>query len=305
MLNKRYGAVAAVRDVSFDVAAGEIFGLLGPNGAGKTTTIECVLGLRRPDSGAVMIDGIDALVHRDRAKFRIGAQIQSAALQDKITPREALKLFGSFYGASAKADELLKRFELSAKADGPFDTLSGGQRQRLFLALAFVNDPALVVLDEPTAGLDSRARRDLHKLIAGMRSAGGTVLLTTHIMEEAHALCDRVAILHEGRIAAIGEPDALIAGSNSRIFLKTAKPLASAQLEALPNSVGCRAGGGGWTVVTSAASRTVVELVRRVEAGGNELLDLQIHRPSLEDVFLELTGRPLSAPEEDQDPGPS
>ena len=305
MLNKRYGSVAAVRNVSFDVAPGEILGLLGPNGAGKTTTIECILGLRRPDSGAIMIDGIDALADRDRAKLRVGAQIQSASLQDKITPRQALRLFGSFYGTSAKAGELLERFELSAKADAPFDTLSGGQRQRLFLALAFVNDPTLVVLDEPTAGLDSRARRALHQLIAGMRTAGRTVLLTTHIMEEAHTLCDRVAILNEGRIVALEEPDELIAGSNSKVIFRTARPLDSAQLGSLPHAVSSRAGGGGWTVVTSDANRTVVGLVRLVEAGGNELLDLQIHRPSLEDVFLELTGRPLSAPEEDKESGPS
>jgi ABC-2 type transport system ATP-binding protein len=298
MLSKRYGPVAALRSVSFDVAAGEIFGLLGPNGAGKTTAIECILGLRRPDSGSIAIEGIDALADRDRARERVGAQIQSAALQDKITPREALKFFASFYGRPALASDLIERFELSHKADDPFDSLSGGQRQRLFLALAFVNDPALVVLDEPTAGLDSRARRELHRLIAEARTAGKSVLLATHIMEEAHALCDRVAVLHEGRIVALEEPDALIAGSNARIFFSTARPIEARTLASLPHAVSCKARDHGWVLVTSDPNRTVVGLVKLVETGGNELLDLQIHRPSLEDVFLELTGRPLSAADE-------
>jgi ABC-2 type transport system ATP-binding protein len=213
MLNKRYGAVAAVRDVSFDVAPGEIFGLLGPNGAGKTTMIECLLGLRRPDSGAIAIDGKDALAHGARARLRVGAQIQSAALQDAITPRQALRLFGSFYGASGRADKLIDRFRLSQKADARFDSLSGGQRQRLFLALAFVNDPKLVVLDEPTAGLDPRARRELHEFIRRTRADGKSVLLTTHFIEEAHVLCDRIGILHDGRLIALDKPDAIVASA--------------------------------------------------------------------------------------------
>jgi ABC-2 type transport system ATP-binding protein len=298
MLTKRYGPVAAVRNVSFDVAAGEIFGLLGPNGAGKTTAIECILGLRSPDSGSITIEGIDALAHPGLARRRVGAQIQSAALQDKITPRQALGLFASFYRGPARPEGLIERFELAHKADEPFDSLSGGQRQRLFLALAFVSDPALVVLDEPTAGLDSRARRELHRLIAEARTAGKTILLTTHIMEEAHALCDRVAILHEGRIVALEEPDALIAGSNARISFRTSKPIETRTLVSLPHVVGCKVKDAGWVLVSSDPNRTIVGLVKLVEAGANELLDLQIHRPSLEDVFLELTGRTLPAAED-------
>ena len=195
-LSKRYDAVEAVRGISFDVAAGEIFGLLGRNGAGKTTTLECLLGLRRADAGAIAIAGIDTLAEPQRAKQLVGAQLQAATLQDKITPREALKLFASFYRAPAAIGELIEQFALAEKADAPFDSLSGGQRQRLFLALAFVNRPQIVVLDEPTAGLDPQARRELHQLIAGVRASGRTVLLSTHDLDEAHQLCDRIGILH-------------------------------------------------------------------------------------------------------------
>src|SRR5450631_2442141 len=173
-LSKRYGATEAVSDVSFEVGAGRIFGLLGPNGAGKTTTLECILGLRQPDRGSIQIDGL------------VGAQLQAATLQDKITPRQALELFGAFYPEPFTADELLARFDLEDKADAPFASLSGGQRQRLFLALALVNRPTLLVLDEPTAGLDPQARRKLRSLIGEMRSDGRTVLLSTHDLQEAH-----------------------------------------------------------------------------------------------------------------------
>src|SRR5512142_325834 len=169
-LTKRYGTVDAVRGVSFEVAAGEIFGLLGPNGAGKTTTLECILGLRRPDAGAIVLGGVDAIARPGQAKQLVGAQLQDAALQDKITPRQALALFAAFYPAPAGVEELIGRFALAAKADAPFDSLSSGQRRRLFLALAFVNRPQLVVLDEPTAGLDPQARRRLHQIIAGVRT---------------------------------------------------------------------------------------------------------------------------------------
>src|SRR5581483_7072958 len=193
-LVKRYGPVEAVRGVGFDVHAGEIFGLLGPNGAGKTTTVECVIGLRRPDQGTIEIDGIDALAQPDRTKQRIGAQLQATALQDKITPREALRLFGSFHDRRADVRSLIDRFALSEKADAPFESLSGGQRQRLALALAFVNDPAVLFLDEPTSGLDPQSRRELHESIRQMRAEGRAILLTTHYIAEAHDLCDRIAI---------------------------------------------------------------------------------------------------------------
>jgi ABC-2 type transport system ATP-binding protein len=203
--------VEALRGVSFEIGKGEIFGLLGPNGAGKTTALECILGLRRPDSGSVEIEGVDALAHPEEARQRVGALLQGGALQDKITPRRALGLFASFYREPEGVDALIERFGLGEKSDSAFDTLSGGQRQRLFLALAFVNNPELVVLDEPTAGLDPNSRRELHDSIVGMRGAGRTVLLSTHDLDEAHRLCDRIGILDRGRIVSMGRPGDLVA----------------------------------------------------------------------------------------------
>ena len=293
-LTKRYGSVEAVRGVSFEVAPGEIFGLLGPNGAGKTSTIECLLGLRRPDSGSITLGGIDALAHPTQARQLVGAQLQSASLQDKITPRQACRLFGSFYPSAMGADELLAQFSLSAKADVPFDSLSGGQKQRLFLALAFVNRPRLVVLDEPTAGLDPQSRRELHQLIAGLKTDGRSVLLSTHYLEEAHTLCDRIGILHEGRIIASGTPAGIIALSRAhpRLSFQTTRPLDASQMASLPGVVGQQPHSHGWNLTTTEVNRTISGLVQLLEATGNEMLDLQIHRPSLEDVFLQLTGKP-------------
>lgn len=173
---------------------GQIFGLLGANGAGKTTTLECILGLRQPDGGSIHIHGLDLRTHAAEAKLLVGAQLQAATLQDRITPRQALDLFGSFYPQSFGSGELLARFDLEAKADVPFATLSGGLRQRLFLALALINQPLLLVLDEPTAGLDPQARRTLRTLIRDMRSEGRTVLLSTHDLQEAEQLCDQIGI---------------------------------------------------------------------------------------------------------------
>jgi ABC-2 type transport system ATP-binding protein len=293
-LTKHYGAVEAVRGVTFDVAEGEIFGLLGPNGAGKTSILECLLGLRRPDSGTLEIGGVDAIAHAALAKERVGAQIQLASLQDKLTAREALGFFASFYRDHASVDELIERFELSSKADAPFGSLSGGQRQRLFLALAFVNHPRLVVLDEPTSGLDVLSRTELHRLILGLRSTGRTVLLSTHYMEEAHALCDRVAILSEGRIVAEGSPAGLIsrARAKPRLEIRTEKPLAAAVASALPGVAACRIDGNAGWLDTDDVSGTITALTKKLEADANLLLDIQVHRPSLEDVFVELTGRP-------------
>ncbi len=297
-LSKRYGQVEAIRGVSFEVAAGEIFGLLGPNGAGKTTTLECILGLRRPDAGSIALGGVDAIVQPGRAKLLVGAQLQDAALQDPITPRQALRLFAAFYRAPAGVDDLIGRFALSAKADAPYASLSSGQRQRLFLALAFVNRPRLVVLDEPTAGLDPQARRQLHRIIAGVRAAGQTVLLSTHDLAEAGHLCDRIGILDGGRLVAVARPAELVArgATPPRVAVKTARPLTAAQVGALPAVVACQPREGGWLLGTTDASRTIIALAKLLEAEANPLLDLQIERPSLEDVFIELTGRAWSAP---------
>ena len=298
-LSKRYGATAAVCDVSFEIGAGQIFGLLGANGAGKTTTLECILGLRQPDSGSIHLNGLDLRTHAAQAKRLVGAQLQAATLQDRITPRQALDLFGSFYSQSLGSDELLARFDLEAKADVPFATLSGGLRQRLFLALALVNRPTLLVLDEPTAGLDPQARRQLRALIREMRSEGRTVLLSTHDLQEAHELCDRIAILDRGRIVAVASPAELIGRSQSpaRLIVRTDPCLASSVVDALPGIMQAVHGERGWILETRAPNRVLAELVQRIDEAGALLLEVELRGPSLEDVFIELTGRPWSAGE--------
>jgi ABC-2 type transport system ATP-binding protein len=290
-LRKQYGAVRAAESVSFDIEDGEIFGLLGPNGAGKTTTLECVIGLREPDSGEIEICGIDARRHPREVKHRIGAALQTTALQDRITPREALALFGAFYRDAAEPGPLLERFALADKAGAPFETLSGGQRQRLALALAFVNKPELIFLDEPTAGLDPQSRRELHAEIARMKQDGHTVLLTTHYIEEAEALCDRVAIIDKGRIVATGAPDELVARSTSHqaVTLTTVQPIDAGLLAGLPGIEDPSVDRGGARFRTTAIAPALAELMRRLEAGRIEIAELHVSKASLEDVFVELT----------------
>jgi len=216
-LSRRHGAVRAVDGVSFEIAAGEIFGLLGPNGAGKTTAIECVLGLVQPDAGSIHVCGIDALARPQDARAKTGAVLQATGLPDKITPREALDVFGSFYPAPLNTDALLDRFGLREKQDAAYDSLSGGQKQRLGLALAFVGNPQLLVLDEPAAGLDVQMRRELHGQIREIRAEARAVLLATHDMDEAAQLCDRIAVIACGRIVATGTPAELISGSGGSL----------------------------------------------------------------------------------------
>jgi ABC-2 type transport system ATP-binding protein len=291
-LVKTYGPVQALDGVSFQVAHGEIFGLLGPNGAGKTTLIECALGLREPDAGSVQIDGLDALCNRSAVKGRIGAVLQATALQDAITPREALDLFAAFYPNPLPTGALLTRFGLAEKAGARFETLSGGQRQRLALALAFVNDPALLFMDEPTSGLDPQVRRELHDAIRQFRAEGRAVLLTTHYLEEAQLLCDHIAILHRGRIVAAGTPDELIAlsPSHTRIVIRTAKDTDPDTLTKLPGVIAVTGAGTTVTLEARETGPAIIELVRHLAVTNNELLDLQVKKPSLEDVFIELTG---------------
>jgi ABC-2 type transport system ATP-binding protein len=292
-LRKRYGAVEAARGVSFQVEDGEIFGLIGPNGAGKTTTVECVLGLREPDEGRIEVCGLDARRQPQEAKQRLGAALQTTALQDQITPREALRLFGALYRQADPPGPLLERFALADKADAAFDTLSGGQRQRLALALAFVNRPDIVLLDEPTAGLDPQARRDLHDTILGMKRDGHTVLLTTHQLVEAEVLCDRIAIIDRGTVIAADTPRAIIGRSQAlpSIHLVTAGPVDPADVARLPDVRDVEGGGCDLRVRTTHAPRTLAALSARLEALGVEIVELHLRKATLEDVFLELTGR--------------
>ena len=216
-LSHRHGAVQAIDGVSFEVAAGEVFGLLGPNGAGKTTTLESILGLTQPDSGRTEICGFDARTAPRRAREKIGAVLQATGLQDKITPREALNLFASFYPAAIASGALLDRFGLMEKADATYESLSGGQKQRLALALAFVGNPQVLLLDEPTTGLDPQIRREVQDHIRSLKADGRAVLLSTHDMDEAARLCDRVAVIAHGRIVATGAPKELIADSGASL----------------------------------------------------------------------------------------
>ena len=291
-LMKRYAGVEAVRGVSFDVEAGEIFGLLGPNGAGKTTTLECVIGLRLPDTGSIEVCGVDAVAEPRRVKQMIGAQLQSTALQDKVTPRKALRLFTSFFEKHAEVNHLIDRFALAEKADEPFDTLSGGQKQRLGLALAFVNEPRVVFLDEPTTGLDPQSRRDLHDSIRQIRAEGRSVLLTTHYLEEAEQLCDRIAIVDHGRLIASGTPSELIgrAALKPRLRFRASRLIDLAKLRGLPGVSDAAAINDGYFLKTTNMSQSIIELVRLLEAENNDLLELQVEKPTLEEVFIELTG---------------
>jgi ABC-2 type transport system ATP-binding protein len=291
-LKKHYGGIEAARGVSFEIQDGEIFGLIGPNGAGKTTTVECVLGLREPDGGSVEVCGIDARARPREVKQRIGAALQTTALQDKITPRESLALFGSFYRDRTAPAELLDRFALAGKADASFDSLSGGERQRLALALAFVNRPELVFLDEPTSGLDAKSRRELHGEILRMKRDGHTVLLTTHYIDEAEALCDRIAVIDKGRIVATGATPEIIARSSAApsIVIATARPLDPAMFAGATavNDLVCEG-----NIVRCSATRVnaaVAGLVAALDARGIDIIELKVQRASLEEVFLELTG---------------
>jgi ABC-2 type transport system ATP-binding protein len=266
-LRKNYGDVQAVRGISFAIEDAEIIGLLGPNGSGKTTTVECVIGLREPDGGEIEICGIDARRRRRDVKERLGAVLQTTSLQDKITPREALTLFGSFYRNAVAAGPLLERFSLAEKADAPFDTLSGGQRQRLALALAFVNQPEIVFLDEPT------------------------VLLTTHDMDEAGQLCDRIAIIDRGRIIAAGTPQELIARSTATqaVSLSTRPPVDPQWLAAVTDVRDLAIDGPWVRFRTPHVSRTLADLLAVLETRQIEIVELQVRKATLEDVFIELT----------------
>lgn len=292
-LTKRYGAVEALRGISLTIERGEIFGLLGPNGAGKTTTLECLVGLREPDTGQLTIGGLDIRAEPQAAKQKIGVALQSPHLPAQITPREALRLFGSFYATHASPEALLTRFNLTAQADTASDMLSGGQQQRLALALAFVNDPELVVLDEPTSGLDPQSRQEIRTEIIRLKADDRTVLLSTHDLDEAEQLCDRLAIIDHGRIVAIGTPRELIAGAAAKqsVVLVTTRPLTPEQLSALAGAEPVVVVGNTARWETTNATATLAALSQLLVEQSNELVDLQVRPASLESVFLRLTAR--------------
>jgi len=292
---KRYGSVEALRGISFHINKGEVFALLGPNGAGKTTTIEILEGLRQPDEGTASVCGLDPTQEFSRLKQRIGAQLQATVLPDKIRVEEALAIYASFYEHTASIEMLLARFGLVEKRRTFFEHLSGGQKQRLGLALALVNDPELVLLDEPTVGLDAMLRRDIHSLIERFREEERTVVLTTHYIEEAERLCDRVAIIDRGQVIALGTPRELIerSGKGTRLEIRLLKPVPAERLKQLDAVVDCREADGTYFLHAQPPAPAIASLIRFLESEGNALLDLHIARPSLEDVFVEMTGRRL------------
>jgi ABC-2 type transport system ATP-binding protein len=292
-LRKHYGDLEALRGIDFEIQAGEVFGLLGPNGAGKTTTIEILEGLRRPDGGTVTVCGMDPGREPTALKERIGAQLQATVLPDKIRVEEALALFASFYRESASLEMLLERFGLAEKRRAFFGKLSGGQKQRLGLALALVNNPELVLLDEPTVGLDAQLRREIYALIERFREERRTTLLTTHYIEEAERLCDRVAILDRGQVIALGTPRELVLRSSqgTRLEVSLAQPVSPDRLKQLDAVLDCREVDGRYFLHAQPTAVAVAALVRFLEAEGNALLDLHIAPPTLEDVFVEMTGR--------------
>lgn len=294
-LKKSYGSFPAVKGIDFEVRAGEVFGLLGPNGAGKTTTVEILEGLRARSGGDVKVLGYDPEVQTLKLKDRVGVCLQSTNLQEKMKVREAMDLFSSLYSRTVDWTALLKRLQLWEKRDSLYSQLSGGQKQRLALALALLNDPQVLFLDEPSAGLDPQARLEIHELVQDLRREQRTILLTTHYIEEAEKLCDRVAIIDEGRIIAIGTPREIQERTfaESMIEIECSQQVPPNGLPAWPETVKSTVDGTRISVTSRRPARTVVDLVKWLDEKGLELADIRIKRPSLEEAFIELTGKSL------------
>ncbi len=289
-LRKAYGSVVAVDDVSLSVRRGEIFGILGPNGAGKTTTVESIAGLRRPDAGTVRVLGLDPQVDGRRLRQRLGVQLQQATLPERLKVGEALQLFASFYEAPADWRRLLEQWGLAEKRNATFAGLSGGQRQRLFIALALVGDPEVVILDELTSGLDPQARRATWELIRAVRDTGTTVVLVTHFMDEAERLCDRLAVIDKGRVVAQGSPRDLIAGLGVRTRVRfSANGSDLGFLDAVPDV--SEVTREGREVVVHGRGPILARVAAALAEHGIEPPDIRTEQASLEDVFLALTGR--------------
>jgi ABC-2 type transport system ATP-binding protein len=294
-IRKTYGSTVAVDDVSFEVNDGEIFGLIGPNGAGKTTTMECIEGLRTPDRGAISVLGLDPFNDVYKLQERIGVQLQQAQLQKRIKVWEAVDLWASLYQRNAiDGGRLLEQLGLIEKRNAWFMTLSGGQKQRLFIALALINDPELVFLDELTTGLDPQARRAIWDLVRGIRERGKTVFLTTHLMEEAERLCDRVAIIEHGRIIDIDSPESLVKRHcpERTVVLATDDGSAAERFRAIPRveAVTCR---GSQVTIRGSGDDLVTEVIHCLSENRIRVTDFRTILPNLEDVFLKLTGHSI------------
>jgi ABC-2 type transport system ATP-binding protein len=301
-LVKRYGDLVAVNDVSFSVETGEVFGMLGPNGAGKTTTMEMLEGLRKPDGGTATVLGSDVVRETRAIKTRIGVQLQATALPPLTKVREAIDLFAALFPTARSTDELLKEFDLESKAGTYATELSGGQMQRLSIALALVNDPDVVFLDEPTTGLDPQARLNIWDVIEGVRRRGKTVVLTTHNMEEAERLCARIAVIDHGHIVALDTPASLIAvhAPGTTIEFDAPHGVDETALDRIPGVD--RVSVDGRVLVTTRAPERVLRdlldpgahwLLRGDDGEETGIRDLRVHQGTLEDVFIALTGRSL------------
>jgi ABC-2 type transport system ATP-binding protein len=293
-LRKRYGATVAVDGVSIDVRDGEIFGLIGPNGAGKTTTMECIEGVRSADAGRISVLGLDPIRDAHALQQRVGVQLQAAQLQKRIKVREAVALWASLYQTRVDADRLLDQLGLTEKRNAWFMTLSGGQKQRLFIALALINDPEVVFLDELTTGLDPQARRAIWELVRSIRARGKTVFLTTHLMEEAERLCDRVAVIDHGRIVDIDSPAGLVRRHcpERTVILTSEDAQADARLRELPDVLVTRDGEGALTI-RGQADDLMTDVIQCLADHRVRVTDFRTVMPTLEDVFLKLTGHSI------------
>ncbi len=297
-LVKRYKDVTAVAGLDLEVRAGECFGLLGPNGAGKTTTVEIIEGLIPSDEGEIEVLGRRWDADERALRQRLGVALQETRLADRLTVAEVIRLFRSFYHGGRTVDEVLEVVQLGEKRDAWVEKLSGGQRQRLAIACALVGDPDILFLDEPTTGLDPQSRRQLWDVVAAFKAGGGTVVLTTHYMEEAERLCDRVAVMDHGRVIALGSPRQLVASLGADHVVEFALsdgapgPPESA-LAALPGVKAARRDGPRFSLTVTEPHRAVPALMAELERRGVELTELVTHHATLEDLFLSLTGRHL------------
>jgi ABC-2 type transport system ATP-binding protein len=295
-LVKRYEDVTALDGLDLEVGRGECFGLLGPNGAGKTTTVEIMEGLTVPDAGSVEVLGWRwGEAHDQELRERIGVQLQETQLADKLTVEETIRLFRSFYRRGREVDEVVEIVGLESKRRSRVHKLSGGQRQRLALACALVGAPDLLFLDEPTTGLDPQARRKVWEVVERFRAEGGSILLTTHYMEEAERLCDRVAIVDRGRMIALDSPAALVASLEAEqiVELRTRNELDAARLESAPGVSGATRRNGSWRLRVTHIGEALPSLLAAIERQGGGVESLTTHEPTLEDVFVSLTGRGL------------
>jgi ABC-2 type transport system ATP-binding protein len=294
-IRKTYGPVVAVDEVSFEVNDGEIFGLIGPNGAGKTTTMECVEGLRTTDRGTISVLGLDPVTDIYRMQDRIGVQLQQAQLQKRIKVWEAVDLWASLYQKkAANGERLLQQLGLTDKRNAYFMDLSGGQKQRLFIALALINDPDVVFLDELTTGLDPQARRAIWDLVRGIRKQGKTVFLTTHLMEEAERLCDRVAIIERGRVIDIDAPERLVSRycPDRTVVVSTSDPAAEERFQGIPRIQAVIRNGERFTI-RGRGDDFVTEVIHCLSESQIRVAEFRTILPNLEDVFLKLTGHSI------------